>query len=110
MTEVIASERSVLRRTRADEAIITTLMDEDFISYSAVDLIIADLSRVLSWDFQIRAADSVHVATAIVRKCDVLYTVDTRLVSRSRMATERATLPEIKLPELIVRQPHLPLE
>jgi len=110
VTEVIASERAVLRRTRADEAIITSLMDSEFISYSAVDLIIAELSRVVSWDFQIRAQDAVHVATAIVRKCDVFYTTDTPLVTKSGRKTERAILPEIKLPEIIVRQPQLPLE
>jgi len=110
VTEVIASERAVLRRTRADEAVITSLMDSEFISYSAVDLIIAELSRIVSWDFQIRAQDAVHVATAIVRKCDVLYTIDMPLVTKSGRTTERAILPEIKLPELIVRQPQLPLE
>ncbi len=109
VTEVIASERSVLRRTRADEAFITSLMDREFISYSAVDLIIAELSRIVSWDFQIRAQDAIHVATAIVRKCDVLYTTDRPLVTKSGQKTERATLPEIRLPEMIVRQPQLPL-
>jgi predicted nucleic acid-binding protein len=110
ITEVIASERSLLRRTGEDENKVTALMDSQYILYSALDQIVAEMSRWVSWDFRIKPADAVHLATAVIRKCETLFTVDTKLIARSGGASSRVVLPIIKVPELIVRQPQLPLK
>lgn len=108
MTEVLASERSRVRRTKDGEAKITELMDADYIVYSAVEQLVAETSRFVNWDYQIKAADAVHVATAIKRDCVRFYTTDKPLQSNSGASNGRVILPEIRFPEHISRQTSLP--
>jgi len=108
ITEVIALDRARLRRTPDHQRIVTELMDSAYIVYSAVDQIVAEKSRTISWDFQIKTHDALHLATAIVRKCEVVYTIDGPLTSRSGQSSNNIQLPKILLPEFI-REPSLPL-
>src|SRR5665213_3591954 len=73
MVEVVALERVRLRRTPQHEQIVTTLMDSIYIKYSAVDQIVAETSRWITWDLHIKPHDALHLATAVVRKCPVFY-------------------------------------
>lgn len=108
VAEVLAKEPLLVRRAREDQEIIKKLMDSDFINFSAVEMLVSEIARNVSWDFQVKPPDAIHIATAIQRKCSVFYTTDGPLLARSGLHNDRVMLPEIKLPEFLIQQPILP--
>ena len=108
VAEVLAKEPPLARRTREDQQTIKKLMDSDFINYSAVEMLVSEIARNVSWEFQVKPPDAIHIATAIQRKCSVFYTTDVPLLARSGSHNDRITLPEIRLPEFLIQQPILP--
>jgi len=59
----------------ADE-LISRYLDSVEAEWSEVDLLVAREARRLSWELGMRAADSIHLATAIRRKADYFMTQD----------------------------------
>ncbi len=108
VTEVLKRRTESLRRGPEDERLISEFMDEEFIRYSALEVVVASYARYVVWDTRAQVRDAIHLATAMRRSCDVFYTTDARLLPRSRFANGRVQLPEIKLPEYL-RDPQLPL-
>ncbi len=76
------------------------------------------MSRLsLSWRIRRKASfgifekqfrDAVHIASAIVAKCAIVYTTDARLLDLNGKTSRRLTIPDIRLPEFLT-QPELPL-
>lgn len=108
MTEVLKRRTESLRRGADDERAVSEFMDEDFIRYSALEAVVASYARYVVWDTRAQVRDAIHLATAMQRNCEVFYTTDTRLLTRSGFVNGRLRLPEIKLPEYL-RDPQLPL-
>ncbi len=76
MTEVLKRRSESLRRGPEDERLISDFMDEEFIRYSALEVVVASYARYVVWDTHAQVRDAIHLATAMRRNCEVFYTTD----------------------------------
>lgn len=60
----------------AADDLITQYLESVDAEWTEVDLVVAREARRLSWEWSMRAADSIHLATAIRRKADYFMTLD----------------------------------
>lgn len=75
--------RNQPRPTDAEAAIIRGFFDSSNILLVELSRIVAEQARDLVWTETIRPKDAIHVASAIAAECDVLYTRDDLLLSKS---------------------------
>ena len=99
VAEVVKKRVQGLRRLSNEEEAISALMDQPFVTYIALETAVSTYSRYIVWDCGIQPRDAIHVASAIVSRCDLIYAIDGGVVGLSGRKTSRMQIPEIRFPE-----------
>ena len=82
LIEVVRLQKGAVRLPQKDEKKIRDFFDNPYIYLQNVDRQVGFLARQLIWKEGFSQRDSIHVATALVRKIPKLHTFDQALLKR----------------------------
>lgn len=81
--EVVRPRGSPHPLPKEDEEKIRAFFENDYLKWRNIDRKIADLARDLCWNHRVHPRDAIHLAVAIDTHCDLLETMDERLLGLS---------------------------